>query len=221
MPTSIIYNPPTCNPQILHIDNDIIIVNKPSGLLSVPGRGELKKDCLITRIQQNYPEALIVHRLDMPTSGILVLARSPEIHKKLSKLFQERKVSKEYIAVVNGIMESIAGEIDLPLLTDWPNRPKQMVDYENGKPSKTKFEVLLINNAGNTSRLKLNPITGRSHQLRVHLLAIGHRIVGDHLYADETSSEKTDSRLLLHANKISFKHPTTQSEISVDCPCDF
>jgi len=221
MSTSIIYNPPICNPQILHIDNDIIVVNKPSGLLSVPGRGELKKDCLITRIQQNYPEALIVHRLDMPTSGILVLARSPEIHKKLSKLFQDRKVSKEYIAVVIGVMESTAGEIDLPLITDWPNRPKQMVDYENGKPSKTKFEVLLINNDDNTSRLKLTPITGRSHQLRVHLLSIGHRIVGDHLYADEASSEETDSRLLLHASKISFIHPTTQSDISVDCPCDF
>jgi len=221
MSTSIIYNPPTCNPQILHIDNAIIIVNKPPGLLSVPGRGELKKDCLITRIQQDYPEALIVHRLDMPTSGILVLARSTEVHKKLSKLFQDRKVSKEYIAVVIGIMESTAGEIDLPLITDWPNRPKQMVDYENGKPSKTKFEVILINKDDNTSRLKLTPITGRSHQLRVHLLSIGHRIVGDHLYADEASSEKLDSRLLLHASTISFVHPTTQSEISVNCPCDF
>jgi len=221
MSTSIIYNPPTCSPQILYIDNDIIIVNKPSGLLSVPGRGELKKDCLITRIQQDYPEALIVHRLDMPTSGIIVLARSPEIHKKLSKLFQVRKISKEYIAVVKGTMETTTGEIDLPLITDWPNRPKQMVDYENGKPSKTKFEVLSINNKNKTTRLKLTPITGRSHQLRVHLLSIGHIIVGDHLYADETVNKTTDSRLLLHASKISFCHPTTQSVISVDCPCDF
>ena len=137
MPITIQYNPPTEQPKILYIDTDIIIVNKPPGLLSVPGRGDDKQDCLISRVQLGYPEALIIHRLDMSTSGILVLARSPEIHRIMSKKFQDREVSKQYIAVVKGLVSKEHGEIDLPLITDWPNRPKQKVDFESGKPSLT------------------------------------------------------------------------------------
>ena len=219
MPIAIEYSPPLDYPEILYIDNDLMIVNKPAGLLSVPGRGIEKQDCLISRIQSKYPEALIVHRLDLPTSGILLLARSPEVHRKLSLLFQNKDVSKEYTAVVSGIVLQQIGEIDLPLITDWPNRPMQMVDHEIGKPSLTRYQVLDLNKEQNTTRLKLTPITGRSHQLRVHLLSIGHIIIGDGLYSDIEAKKKL--RLHLHANKIEFRHPITQLNVNIECPCPF
>ena len=215
------YNPPTGDPHILYYDEDIIVANKAPGLLSVPGRGEDKKDCLLSRVSEKYPDALIVHRLDMPTSGIIVLARSAQVHKQLSQQFQQRKIAKQYIAVVHGLMENQSGEIDLPLITDWPNRPKQKVDYDSGKPSLTHFKVLELNKNESTTRVRLTPITGRSHQLRVHLLSIGHRIVGDELYGSTDQLNKGYSRLLLHANKIEFTHPTTNEVISFDCPCEF
>ncbi len=220
MLASIPYDPPCCETEILFIDDHLIIVNKASGLLSVPGRGEDKKDCLISRVQKKYPEALIVHRLDMPTSGILVLARSASVHKQLSKQFQNREVAKQYIAVVNGILKVTAGEIDLPLITDWPNRPKQKVDYETGKPSLTRYEVLSVNLKDNTSRIALFPVTGRSHQLRVHLLSIGHIIIGDKLY-ESNKPNSNSPRLLLHASQIAFKHPVTEKQLTIECPCDF
>lgn len=223
MPLSIPYNPPVTEPEILFIDNDLLIVNKPAGLLSVPGRGELKKDCLISRIQKKYPEALIVHRLDMPTSGILILARSAPVQTQLGKQFQNREISKQYIAIVNGIIENSHGEIDLPLITDWPNRPKQKVDFETGKASLTRYEVINTDSKNNTTRLMLFPVTGRSHQLRVHLLSIGHSIVGDKLYSDnpDGSTNNTHSRLLLHASKVTFNHPVTHKKLSINCKCDF
>lgn len=218
-PITIPYTPPAEDAEILYIDDDLIVVNKPTGLLSVPGRGEDKQDCLITRIQDHYPDALIVHRLDLPTSGILVLARSAETHRALSQQFQNREVSKEYTAIVSGIVEQQTGEINLPLITDWPNRPMQKVDYETGKPSQTRYEILTVNKENNTTRLRLTPITGRSHQLRVHLLSIGHVISGDGLYSDIEAQK--NQRLLLHANKIEFVHPCTNNVLTIDCPCPF
>ena len=219
MPITIEYTPPSTDPKIIHIDDDLIIVDKPAGLLSVPGRGEDKKDCLISRIQKAYPEALIIHRLDLPTSGILVLARNPEIHRIVSKKFEKREVSKEYTAVVEGVMTKDSGEINLPLITDWPNRPKQKVDFETGKPSITHYEVLDVDLEANTTRVKLTPITGRSHQLRVHLLSINHMICGDLLYSGKEL--KQGERLLLHANKIDFLHPTTLQNLIIESPCPF
>ena len=219
MPITIQYTPPSTEPKIIHIDDDLIIVDKPAGLLSVPGRGDDKKDCLISRIQKKHPEALIIHRLDLPTSGILILARNPEIHRIISKQFEKREVSKEYTAVVEGVMSKDSGEINLPLITDWPNRPKQKVDFESGKPSITRYEVLDVDLEANTTRIKLIPITGRSHQLRVHLLSINHMICSDALYSGK-ELEKGE-RLLLHANKIEFRHPTTLQNLLIESPCPF
>ncbi len=213
------YHPPVEQPEILYLDNDLIIVNKPSGLLSVPGRGPDKQDCLVSRIQQNYPEARVVHRLDMPTSGIIVFARCSEAQSNMGRLFQQRKVYKEYIAVVNGVVTKKQGTIDLPLITDWPNRPRQKVDLENGKPSKTQYEVIRVNENDNTSRIKLVPLTGRSHQLRVHMLSIGHVIIGDGLYSAE--EQQKNIRLHLHAEKIEFIHPSTNKTLTVIARCPF
>ncbi len=212
--------PPHKDLNILFKDESLLILNKPSGLLSVPGRGKDKQDCMISRVQIKYPEALIVHRLDMATSGLLVLARNKQIHRQLSLLFQERKVKKEYTAVVDGIIEIDSGEIDLPLITDWPNRPKQKVDYENGKASKTLFYVLKRDKKNTVTRVLLKPETGRTHQLRIHMQSTGHAILGDNLYANNETKEKSD-RLLLHANYLRFKHPVTENIIEVKCEIPF
>ena len=215
------YQPPAHKDlNILFEDKNLLILDKPSGLLSVPGRTEDKQDCLISRVQMKFPEALIVHRLDMATSGLLMLARNKEMHRQLSRLFQERKVKKEYTAVVDGIIEDNSGEIDLPLITDWPNRPRQKVDYENGKPSKTLFHVLQRDKKKASTRVSLKPETGRTHQLRIHMLSIGHAILGDHLYANPEAKRKSD-RLLLHANYLSFRHPVTKSVIEINCAAAF
>jgi len=214
------YNPPNTEIEVIYIDSDVIAVNKPAGLLSVPGRGADKQDCLLTRLQQQYPEALTVHRLDMPTSGIILFARSTNCHKQLSIQFQERKVSKTYIAIVEGIVQQQQGEINAPLITDWPNRPKQKIDVENGKPSLTRYKVISQNTVDNNTRLSLTPVTGRSHQLRVHMLSIGHIIVGDMLYTNE-NHPTVNTRLMLHANKISFEQPGSNKCINLECPPEF
>jgi len=219
MPIPLPYSPPLDQPDILYIDSDIIVVNKSSGLLSVPGRGEDKQDCLISRINASHPDALIVHRLDMPTSGILILARNPNTHRQLSKQFETRNITKQYTAMVQGCVKEQQGEINLPLITDWPNRPKQKVDYEQGKPSLTRYEILSVNTKEQTTRLKLTPITGRSHQLRVHLLSIGHIIIGDGLYSEVEAAK--NKRLHLHANKIVFLHPSTNKTIVIENTCPF
>jgi tRNA pseudouridine32 synthase/23S rRNA pseudouridine746 synthase len=194
--------------DILHQDDALLVLNKPSGLLSVPGRGPDRQDCLTLRVQAEYPQAMNVHRLDMETSGIMVMARSRSVHRQLSRLFQAREVHKHYIAVVDGRVEQSAGEIDLPLIADWPNRPRQKVDYDNGKPSRTRFNVMHHDARENTTRVDLAPETGRTHQLRVHLQTLGHAILGDKLYACKAVQEKAD-RLLLHASSLSFMHPVT------------
>lgn len=215
------YNPPpNTELNILYQDKYLLIVNKPSGLLSVPGRGDDKQDCLISRVQAEYPDALIVHRLDMSTSGLMVIAQGKEIERSLSILFQQRKVQKKYIAVVDGEVTPDSGEVDLPLITDWPNRPKQKVDFESGKSSQTLYSALSYNQKNNSSRLKLIPLTGRTHQLRVHMQSIKHPILGDELYAHNEAINKS-TRLLLHASYLCFSHPVTGELISINSEAEF
>jgi tRNA pseudouridine32 synthase/23S rRNA pseudouridine746 synthase len=206
------YRPPQSNTEIIHIDEDLLIVNKPAGLLTVPGRRPEHQDCLILRIQKSYPEALVVHRLDMSTSGLLIMARSSEVHRRLNRQFEQRQVKKNYLAVVTGQLEQLTGKIDLPLICDWPNRPRQIVDLAQGKPAVTWYRVLSYDNATETSRIELTPLTGRTHQLRVHLQALGHPILGDDLYAEKATLEKAD-RLLLHARSLEFVHPTSHEAV--------
>lgn len=197
------YHPPADAARTLFADAHLLVVSKPSGLLSVPGRGEDKADCLVARLQTEFPGALIVHRLDMSTSGLMLLARDAESHRLLSRQFETRAVEKRYEAMVEGCLAQDRGEIDLPLITDWPRRPLQKVDFEIGKPSLTHYAVLERDAASQRTRVALMPHTGRSHQLRVHMASLGHPILGDELYGHAVSAP----RLLLHATTLQFTHP--------------
>lgn len=212
--------PPDDGLEIVCLDKFLLVVNKPAGLLSVPGRGADKQDCLISRVQREYPDALTVHRLDMSTSGLMLLARGKAMERELSILFQQRKVDKGYQALVTGQFAEESGEIDLPLITDWPNRPRQKVDYEQGKPSQTRYQVLSFDAAQHVSRVALEPITGRSHQLRVHLMALGHAILGDELYATPEVHAQSE-RLLLHALSLRFVHPVSDEVVAVESVVPF
>lgn len=205
----------TSSELVLYQDDALLIANKPAGLLAVPGRGEDKQDCLIARLQYSFPDALVVHRLDMATSGLMVFARGAEMQRKLSVQFQERGVSKRYIAIVSGKLEKDTGEVALPLICDWPNRPKQKVDHTLGKPSLTRYRALGLE--GTNTRIELEPVTGRSHQLRVHMAEIGHAILGDALYGDTASAP----RLLLHASALSFPHPQHGQMLNFVAPPPF
>lgn len=191
--------------SVIYIDDHMLVAEKPAGLLSVPGRLPEHKDCLITRLQIVYPDALTVHRLDMATSGLMVFARGAEAHRTLSKAFANRQVDKRYIAVVAGEL-SADGEVDLPLIRDWPNRPRQMVDHATGKPSLTRYRI--VERGEVTTRVELEPVTGRTHQLRVHMMAIDHPILGDDFYAPP-EIEALSPRLLLHAERLSLPHPVS------------
>ncbi|MEJ6000264.1 RluA family pseudouridine synthase [Paucibacter soli] len=184
---------------LVHADDRLVVVHKPSGLLSVPGRGPDKQDCASARVQQQFADALIVHRLDQATSGLLLLARGAVAQRELSQAFATRRVAKRYLAVVAGCVAQDELEIDLPLLADWPKRPRQMVDAQRGKPSQTRLRVLA--RAADHTRVELVPLTGRTHQLRVHLMAIGHAILGDALYASPADAARA-ARLLLHASEL-------------------
>ncbi len=209
--------PPHEGLAILHVCDSLVVVDKPTGLLSVPGRGEGKEDCLSARVQAEFPDALIVHRLDMGTSGIVVMGRGAGAQRHLSIQFQERQVHKRYEALVDGCWRHAPeGEIDLPICADWPNRPKQMVDYAMGRPSLTRYRVLDVDAAREVSRIELEPITGRSHQLRVHLDAMGHPILGDDFYGTPGSFAKAD-RLTLHACRIELAHPATGEPLRIGC----
>lgn len=197
----------------LYRDNDLVVVNKPPFFLSVPGRHPDNFDSVQSRIQRDHPEAMAAHRLDLDTSGIMVIALHKEALKQIQKQFQDRTVKKEYIAVVHGIVEPDQGEIDLPLRCDWPNRPRQMVCYEHGKPAQTIYTVIHRNEAKNLTRLLLTPITGRSHQLRVHTMQIQHPILGCDLYAHEEALAMA-TRLLLHARLLEFNHPSSGEALS-------
>lgn len=198
---------------LLHVDPYVVIVDKPAGLLSVPGRGVDNQDCAWSRVQRIAPDALVVHRLDMATSGLLLMARGAQMQRAFSRLFEQRQVDKRYVAVVAGRLEPPEapdgwGDIELPLIADWPNRPRQTIDHERGRPSRTRWRVLSFDPAADTTRLELQPLTGRSHQLRVHLLAIGHPIAGDALYAPEPV-QWLSQRLLLHASELRLLHPAS------------
>lgn len=199
--------------DLIYWDASLIAVNKHTGLLAVPGRGADKQDCVASRVQAEFPDALIVHRLDMATSGLLLFARGAEMQRLLSLMFRERAVQKRYVAVVAGRLKSPAGEIDLPLAGDWPNRPRQKVDRESGKPSLTRYQVLAHDAVANTTRVELEPVTGRTHQLRVHMAAIGHPILGDALYGGDAGGRV--ERLLLHARMLSFAHPLSGEQLSL------
>lgn len=205
---------------LLHVDDALVVVRKPAGLLSVPGRGEAGRDCVPHRLQLDHPEALIVHRLDQATSGLLVLARDPASHRQLSMDFEARRVEKRYEAVVAGTPHDAAGSIDLPLSCDWPNRPRQQVDPLRGKPSLTHWRRIDTPHPAAVSRLSLTPVTGRTHQLRVHLAAIGHPIVGDTLYAP-APWDRASARLLLHATWLRLPHPVHRGLIEFEDPAPF
>jgi len=205
---------------LVYADRSLLVVSKPFGLLSVPGRGPDKADCLVSRLRTVFPDALIVHRLDMDTSGLLVLARGAEMHRALSIAFQERQVDKRYIAVVDGELPGAGGEINLPLVIDWPNRPRQMVDHEHGRPSLTRWRALGYDAASDSSRVELEPVTGRSHRLRVHLMSLGHPILGDTLYASPAARDKA-ARLQLHAAQLAFDHPVSGKRLSFSNPPPF
>ncbi|WP_375551316.1 RluA family pseudouridine synthase [Rhodophyticola porphyridii] len=197
------YRPPHTPLTILHEDHELILVDKPSGLLSVPGKGDHLADCLLSRIQAAFPEALLVHRLDMDTSGVMVFARSPHAQRHLGLQFEKRHVKKVYIARVWGHVAEKEGHIDLPLIVDWPNRPLQHVNHETGKPAQTDWRV--VRHEETSTRIRLYPKTGRSHQLRVHMKEIGHPILGDPFYA--SGPARDFPRLMLHAESLKLRHP--------------
>jgi len=203
---------------ILFEDARIIVVDKPSGLLSVPGKLEGREDCLMSRLEVFRPGALLVHRLDCDTSGVMIFARDKAAQGCLGQEFEKRRAKKSYIARVHGVMERDAGRVDLPLCADWPNRPRQMVDHDRGRPAQTDWQV--IARGADETRFELTPVTGRSHQLRVHLLAIGHPILGDDLYAPPEVRAMAP-RLCLHAERLSFVHPATSSRVEFAAPAPF
>ena len=210
----------------LHLDAHLLVVDKPAGLLAVPGRGEDKQDCLVTRLQAIWPDVLTVHRLDMATSGLMVFARDAGTQAALGRQFAERRIYKRYEALVDGLLHqdenSLDDEgwslIDLPLAADWPRRPMQTVDHAAGKPSATRWRA--IGHESGATRVALQPLTGRTHQLRVHLLSLGHAIVGDALYADAGVAARSP-RLLLHARTLALAHPVTRQPLRIDSPPPF
>ncbi len=203
--------PPAAEPEFLHIDDALLVLNKPAGLLSVPGRGADKQDSLALRVQAIYPEALFVHRLDMDTSGLMIMARSVNIQQTLNRMFADRQIEKQYTAVVSGLVAQDEGEIELPLICDWPNRPRQIVDHVNGKPALTIYKVVSRDAHTHNTRVQLTPVTGRTHQLRVHMMSLGHSILGDRLYTED--GRETVSRLMLHAWKLKLSHPATHKKL--------
>ncbi len=211
------YTPPDDPLDILHHDHEVLLVNKPSGLLSVPGKGPHLADCLISRIQAVFPEALLIHRLDRDTSGVMIFALTPHAQRHLGLQFEKRMTQKTYVARVWGEMTERKGTVDLPLCVDWPNRPLQHVDHENGRAAITDWRVMRTGNG--ETRVRLSPKTGRSHQLRVHMLALGHPILGDPFYA--TGEARAHPRLMLHSEVFQFRHPDGGQGTRVRAPCPF
>lgn len=204
---------------VLYADEHLIIVEKPHNLLSVPGKGEDKQDCLWRRVQfQDYPTARIVHRLDYATSGLMVLALTAASHAALSRLFQERKITKHYQAIISGTLKPDTGSVTQPLRCDWERRPLQIVDPVQGKNAETHWQVLEY--LPQRTRVRLYPVTGRSHQLRVHMQWLGHPIAGDPFYADANALALAD-RLQLHAEHLAFEHPLTGEALSFTSPAPF
>lgn len=214
-----VYNPPMIPYlDIVYRDEDIIVLNKQNGLLTVPGRLEEHQDCLETRVQRVLPSAVIIHRLDMATSGIIVMALNKQAQGRIGRQFEKRQTSKTYIARVFGQVTLDSGSVEASLICDWPNRPKQKVDEENGKKALTHYQVLERNQ--DTTLVQLTPVTGRSHQLRVHMLTLGHPIIGDRLYA-HPSALALSPRLALHAKSLTIYHPTSNELLTFEAPCPF
>lgn len=212
------YNPPDVPLDILHHDSALLIANKPSGLLSVPGKDPGKEDCLIDRLRRVFPDVLLVHRLDCDTSGVMVFALTKAAQGNLGQQFEKRQTRKIYVARLAGKLEPKEGTVDLPLCVDWPNRPRQHVNHEQGKPAVTDWRVVKYD--GETTRVRLMPQTGRSHQLRVHMLALGHPILGDLIYA-EGAARDDHPRMMLHAESLRLRHPETGKSITFSAPVPF
>ena len=210
------------NLEIIYQDEYLLAVNKPCGMLSVPGRGADKQDCVVSRLQLQYDEIRVVHRLDCHTSGVMLLAKGPVMQRQLSRLFHDREVEKYYIALVEGIIEQTSGIVDMPLRGDPDNRPVQVIDHINGKHALTRWRLLRYENTGpvaHSTRLQLLPETGRTHQLRVHCLALGHPIVGDRLY--NGASNMSARRMMLHAERLEFTHPVSNTKMNLVAACQF
>jgi tRNA pseudouridine32 synthase/23S rRNA pseudouridine746 synthase len=207
-------------PALLHVDAALLVADKPSGLLSVPGRGPHKADCLWRRVAAAHADARVVHRLDQATSGLMLFARGAAAQRALARAFERRTIEKRYVAVVDGCVAADAGAIELPIGADWPCRPRQRVDVAHGRAACTRWWVLARAADGRSTRLELEPITGRSHQLRVHLLAIGHPILGDALYAPELVHSRA-ARLLLHATRLALAHPLDGRALAFESPVPF
>lgn len=214
------------DPKIVHLDDHILVVDKPAGLPAVPGRAEGLQDCLWSRLEARWGPVLVVHRLDMATSGVMVFARDRPAQSRLSRAFASGAVRKRYVAWVHGEPVGAGGpgdgaaqgRIDLPIAADWPRRPRQRVCHETGKPSVTVWRRVGADTARGWSRLDLAPLSGRTHQLRVHLAAIGHPIVGDALYGPEPIA---GDRLMLHAESLAFEHPHRGEPMNFDVPAPF
>ncbi|KKB79830.1 pseudouridine synthase [Devosia soli] len=219
MPTLLNYFPPT-DPylNVIHVDDDILVVDKQSGLLSVPGKDPSLWDCVEYRARQTWPTAGMCHRLDKDTSGVLVLALNKRAHGRIGSQFEHRQTTKSYIARVSGIIAEDRGLVDLPLATDWENKPRQRVDFENGRHATTEWEVL--ERETNATRVRLVPLTGRTHQLRVHMKALGHVILGDAFYAEGADFAAAD-RLQLHAAELGLTHPTSGQFMAFVAPTPF
>lgn len=213
-----VYDPPQGALRIIHRDDALLLVDKPAGLLSVPGKAPEHADCLERRVKLAFPAALLVHRLDMDTSGVMVFALSRAAQRHLGLQFERRHMDKTYIAEVWGDITPNEGEVNLPLIVDWPNRPLQKVCHKTGKPALTRWQV--IRRAGGCSRVRLMPKTGRSHQLRVHMREIGHPILGDRFYAEGAALVSAD-RLLLHAESLIFYHPDGGARRRFESACPF
>jgi len=211
------YNPPMDPLDILYEDAQLVAVNKPAGLLSVPGRGEHLADCLLSRVQAAFPDALLVHRLDRDTSGVIVFALTPHAQRNLSMQFETRVTKKTYVARLWGRLEPRTGTVDLPLIVDWPNRPRQMVCHDTGRPAVTDWKV--VSYGENETRVRLFPKTGRSHQLRVHMLALGHPILGDPFYAE--GAARDFPRLMLHSEELRIKNPEGGVSLKLRAPAPF
>ena len=212
-----VYRPPDGAAPVIYEDAHIIVINKPAGLLSVPGKLAGRQDCVVSRLHLTHWDALLVHRLDCDTSGLMIFARTKAAQGFLGQEFEKRRAAKTYIARVWGQLAEKNGHIDLPLATDWPNRPRQQVDHENGRPAQTDWQVIDCDDF--STKVRLSPLTGRSHQLRVHMLALGHPILGDPIYA--TGSARAFPRLMLHAETLSVHHPDTKLTIAFHAACPF
>lgn len=211
------YAPPETPLAVVHADHAVLVVEKPAGLLSVPGKGEHLADCLIARVRGAFPEVLLVHRLDRDTSGVMVFALTAAAQRHLGLQFEKRTVRKVYVAEVWGRVEPPTGSVDLPLVVDWPNRPRQKVDHATGRPALTEWRV--VRHGARSTRLRLMPKTGRSHQLRVHMASLGHPILGDSFYA--TGAARDAPRLMLHAESLRFRHPDGGKRLTFSVRCPF